>query len=77
MLAKSAAVVGDAIWIAGQTNDLAPIDAKTRSGQRRYQATTTRIAYGFDSIWAVGHQGEPLDRVDPATGQIVAVPISR
>jgi hypothetical protein len=31
-----------------------------------------RIAYGFDSIWAVGHQGEPLDRVDPATSRIIA-----
>jgi hypothetical protein len=72
MLAKSAAVVGDAIWIAGQRDDLAPIDAKTNKVGAKVLGNHPRIAYGFDSIWAVGHQGEPLDRVDPATSQIVA-----
>ena len=71
-LAKSAVVVGDSVWVAGQTSDLAPIDAKTNTVGAKVPGDHPRIDYGFGSIWAVGHQGEPLDRVDPATSQIVA-----
>jgi virginiamycin B lyase len=71
-LAKSAVVVGDSVWVAGQWDDLAPIDVKTNIVGAKVPGNHPRIAYGFGSIWAVGHQGEPLDRVDPATSQIIA-----
>lgn len=71
-LAKSAVVVGDSVWVAGQLDDLAPIDAKTNIVGAKVPGDHPRIAYGFGSVWAVGHQGQPLDRVDPATGQIIA-----
>ena len=71
-LAKSAVVVGNAVWVAGQSSDLAPIDPQTNKVGQIVPGNHPRIAYGFNSIWAVGHQGEPLDRVDPATSKIVA-----
>ena len=71
-LAKSAVVSGDAVWIAGQRYDLAPIDPSTNTVGTKVLGNHPRIAYGFDSIWAVGHQGEPLDRVEPATSKIIA-----
>jgi hypothetical protein len=70
--AKSAAVTGDSVWVAGQSNDLAPIDPKTNTLGTKVPGDHPRIVYGFNSIWAVGHQGEPLDRVDPATSTIIA-----
>lgn len=75
-LAKSALVTADAVWVAGQSNDLAPINPKTNTVGAKVQGNHPRIAFGFNSIWAVGHQGEPLDRVDPATGKIiVSIPL--
>ena len=71
-MAKSAVVVGDSVWIAGQLNDLAPIDSKTNTLGAKVPGNHPRITYGFGSIWAVGHQGEPLDRVNPATSNIIA-----
>ena len=77
ILAKSAVVAGDSVWVAGQYDDLAPIDPKTNTVGAKVPGNHPRIAYGFGSIWAVGHQGEPLDRVDPATSKIVAsIPLS-
>lgn len=70
--AKSAVVVGDAVWVAGQVNDLAPIDAKSNTVGAKVAGNHPRIVYGFGSLWAAGHQGVPLDRIDPATGEIVA-----
>jgi len=71
-LAKSAAVTDDAVWVAGQSDDLAPIDPATNTVGTKIPGNHPRIAFGFGSIWAVGHQGEPLDRVNPATSTILA-----
>lgn len=71
-LAKSAVVVGDAVWVAGQADDLAPIDVKSNTVGAKVAGNHPRIAYGFGSLWAAGHQGVPLDRIDPATGEIIA-----
>ncbi len=70
--AKSAVVVGDAVWVAGQADDLAPIDARSNTVGAKVAGNHPRIAYGFGSLWAAGHQGVPLDRIDPATGEIIA-----
>ena len=70
--AKSAVVTGDSVWVAGQTSDLAPINPKTNKVGTEVPGDHPRIAFGLGSIWAVGHQGEPLDRIDPATGKIIA-----
>lgn len=70
--AKSAVVAGDSVWVAGQNSDLAPINPKTNKVGTKVPGNHPRIAYGLGSIWAVGHQGEPLDRIDPATGKIIA-----
>jgi len=72
MYSKSATVTGDAVWIAGQRDDLTSIDPKTNLVGTKVPGNHPRLAFGFDSIWAVGHQGEPLDRVDPATSKIIA-----
>jgi hypothetical protein len=70
--AKSVAVTGDSVWVAGQSGDLAPIDPKSNTVGAKVPGVHPRIAYGFDSIWAVSHQGKPLDRVDPSTSTIIA-----
>lgn len=69
---KSAAVTKDAVWVAGQLDDLAPINPKTNTVGAKVPGDHPRIAFGLGSIWAVGHQGEPLDRIDPVTGKIIA-----
>lgn len=70
--AKSAVVTGDAVWVAGQMNDLAPINPQTNQVGPKVPGVHPRLALGFNAIWAAGHQGEPLDRVDPVTGKITA-----
>lgn len=65
-------MVGDAVWVAGQADDLAPIDVKSNTVGAQVAGNHPRIAYGFGSFWAAGHQGVPLDRIDPATGEIIA-----
>ena len=62
--AKSAVVTGDSVWVTGQTSDLAPINPKTNKVGKEVPGDHPRIAFGLGSIWAVGHQGEPLDRID-------------
>jgi hypothetical protein len=70
--ASSAVVTANAVWVAGQTDDLAPIDPKTNMIGTKVPGDHTAITYGFNSIWAVGHQGDPLDRIDPTTSKIIA-----
>lgn len=70
--AKADVVTDDAVWVAGQMNDLAPINPQTNQVGPKVPGVHPRLALGFNAIWAVGHQGEPLDRVDPATGKILA-----
>jgi hypothetical protein len=69
--ASSAVVTANAVWVAGQADDLAPIDPKTNMIGTKVPGIHTAITFGFNSIWAVGHEGEPLDRIDPATSKII------
>lgn len=68
--AKRALVTADRVWVTGQSNDTVAIDPQTNTVGVAVPGMHTGLAYGFGSIWTTSNN-DGLDRVDPATGEII------
>jgi hypothetical protein len=73
--AAAVTIGGNAVWALGTDGEVARID-RTGRVTAVIQATgrgATRVASGFDAVWALNPMLGTLTRIDPAADEVVAI----